>query len=152
MKQFMDQDFLLSTDTAKWLYHDVAEKLPIIDYHCHINPQEIAEDRKFDNIAQVWLGGDHYKWRLMRAAGMPEEVVTGDADGREKFRAFAKTMPQLIGNPIYHWSHLELQKYFALMARENVDYVVMEVSSQGLMLNRVAGFEFDSELTISLSP
>ena len=126
MKQFMDQDFLLSTDTAKWLYHDVAEKLPIIDYHCHINPQEIAEDRKFDNIAQVWLGGDHYKWRLMRAAGMTEDVVTGDADGREKFRAFAKTMPQLIGNPIYHWSHLELQRGFGItepLCEDNADEI-----------------------------
>lgn len=126
MKQFMDQDFLLSTDTAKWLYHDVAEKLPIIDYHCHINPQEIAEDRKFDNIAQVWLGGDHYKWRLMRAAGITEDIVTGNADGREKFRAFAKTMPQIIGNPVYHWSHLELQRGFGItepLCEDNADEI-----------------------------
>lgn len=126
MKQFMDQDFLLTTDTAKWLYHDVAEKLPIIDYHCHINPQEIAEDRKFDNIAQVWLGGDHYKWRLMRAAGITEDLVTGDGDDREKFRAFAKTMPQIIGNPIYHWSHLELQRGFGItepLCEENADEI-----------------------------
>lgn len=126
MKQFMDQDFLLTTDTARWLYHDVAEKLPIIDYHCHINPQEIAEDRKFDNIAQVWLGGDHYKWRLMRAAGVTEDMVTGDADGREKFRAFAKTMPQIIGNPVYHWSHLELQRGFGItepLCEDNADEI-----------------------------
>lgn len=126
MKQFMERDFLLTTDTAKWLYHDVAEKLPIIDYHCHINPQEIAEDRKFDNIAQVWLGGDHYKWRLMRAAGVTEDKVTGDADGREKFRAFAKTMPQIIGNPVYHWSHLELQRGFGItepLCEENADEI-----------------------------
>lgn len=114
MRNFMDKDFLLSTDTAKWLYHEVAENQPIIDYHCHINPQEIATDRKFDNIAEVWLGGDHYKWRLMRAAGVPEEKVTGSADAREKFRAFAQTMPKLIGNPIYHWSHLELQRGFGI--------------------------------------
>ena len=82
MKKFMDQDFLLSTDTAKWLYHEAAEHMPIIDYHCHINPQEIAEDRKFDNITQVWLGGDHYKWRQMRFGGIPEEIITGDADPR----------------------------------------------------------------------
>ena len=114
MAKFMDEDFLLSTKTAKWLYHDVAEKLPIIDYHCHINPQEIAVDRKFDSITQVWLGGDHYKWRAMRAAGITEDKITGSADDREKFRAFATTMPQLIGNPLYHWSHLELQRVFGI--------------------------------------
>ena len=92
MRQFMDQDFLLSTDTARRLYYEAAKPLPIIDYHCHINPQDIAQDRKFDNLTQLWLGGDHYKWRVMRAAGVPEEQVTGRADDREKFRAFAKTM------------------------------------------------------------
>ena len=121
MNAFMDRDFLLSTDTAKWLFHDVAEHLPIIDYHCHINPQEIAQDRKFDNIAQVWLGGDHYKWRLMRAAGVTEDKITGDAEDREKFRAFAAAMPQFIGNPVYHWSHLELQRGFGVMEPLNGD-------------------------------
>lgn len=114
MAGFMDADFLLSTETAKTLYHGTAETLPIIDYHCHINPQEIAEDRKFDSITQVWLGGDHYKWRLMRAAGIPEDKVTGDASDWEKFYAFAQTMPQIIGNPVYHWSHLELQRGFGI--------------------------------------
>ncbi len=95
MKGFMDQDFLLSTETAKWLYHKVAEGLPILDYHCHISPREIAQDRTFDNLTQLWLEGDHYKWRLMRAAGVSEEKITGNADDREKFRAFAETMPQL---------------------------------------------------------
>ncbi len=126
MKQFMDQDFLLSTETAKKLYHQVAERLPIIDYHCHMSPQEIAEDRKFDNISQVWLGGDHYKWRVMRAAGVTEDKVTGDAPDREKFRAFAATMPQLIGNPLYHWSHLELQRGFGItepLTPENADEI-----------------------------
>ncbi|MCD8188907.1 MAG: glucuronate isomerase [Clostridiales bacterium] len=126
MKAFMDQDFLLSTETAKKLYHEVAEQLPIIDYHCHINPQEIAEDRKFDNISQVWLGGDHYKWRLMRACGVPEEQVTGSTSDREKFRAFAATMPQVIGNPIYHWSHLELQRGFGItdpLTPDNADEI-----------------------------
>lgn len=112
MAQFMDKDFLLTTETAKKLYHEVAEQMPIIDYHCHINPKDIYEDVKFDTISQVWLGGDHYKWRVMRAAGIPEEKVTGNASGEEKFRAFAETMPQIIGNPIYHWSHLELQRGF----------------------------------------
>lgn len=112
MAQFMDKDFLLTTETAKKLYHEVAEQMPIIDYHCHINPKDIYEDVKFDTISQVWLGGDHYKWRVMRAAGIPEEKVTGNASGEEKFKAFAETMPQIIGNPIYHWSHLELQRGF----------------------------------------
>ena len=126
MQQFMDQDFLLTTDTAKWLYHEVAEQLPIIDYHCHINPQEIAEDRKFDNISQVWLGGDHYKWRYMRTNGTSEEIVTGDTDDREKFRAFAAVMPRLIGNPMYHWSHLELQRVFGIhepLTSDNADAI-----------------------------
>lgn len=126
MRDFMDKDFLLSTKTAKNLYHEYAEKMPIIDYHCHINPKEIAEDRKFDNISQVWLGGDHYKWRLMRAAGIPEEAITGAASDREKFRAFARTMPQIIGNPIYHWSHLELQRGFGItepLTEDNADEI-----------------------------
>lgn len=114
MGKFMDQDFLLSTETAKWLYHDVAEKMPIIDYHCHISPQEIAEDRKFENITELWLGGDHYKWRQMRFGGVPEELITGDTDPREKFRAYASVLPGLIGNPLYHWSHLELQRVFGI--------------------------------------
>lgn len=121
MKDFIDQDFLLSTDTAKWLYHDVAEKMPIIDYHCHINPQEIAEDRKFNNMTEVWLGGDHYKWRQMRFGGIPEETITGNPEPREKFRAFASILPKLIGNPMYHWSHLELQRVFGIKEPLSID-------------------------------
>lgn len=112
MKQFMDCDFLLSTETAKRLYHDYAEKMPIIDYHCHINPQEIYEDRKFENVTQVWLGADHYKWRQMRSNGIEEKYITGDASDREKFQKWAETLEMAIGNPLYHWSHLELQRYF----------------------------------------
>ncbi len=112
MKKFMDEDFLLNSETAVRLYHDYAEKLPIIDYHCHINPMEIYEDRRFENITEVWLGGDHYKWRLMRANGVQEHYITGDADPKEKFRQWARTLPKAIGNPIYHWSHLELKRYF----------------------------------------
>jgi glucuronate isomerase len=133
MKKFMDEDFLLSTETAKKLYHEVAEKLPIIDYHCHINPQEIAEDRTFDNITQVWLGGDHYKWRVMRAAGVTEDKVTGNASDREKFRAFAATMPQLMGNPLYHWSHLELQRGFGItepLTPDNADEIYDQCNEQ----------------------
>ena len=114
MRAFMFLNDTPTTETARWLYHEVAEQLPIIDYHCHISPEEIWQDRKFDNLAQVWLGGDHYKWRLMRAAGVPEDKITGDAPDREKFRAFASIMPQLMGNPIYHWSHLELQRGFGI--------------------------------------
>lgn len=112
MKQFMDQDFLLSTDTAKTLFHEHAAKMPILDYHCHINPEEIAKDRKFENITQVWLGGDHYKWRQMRSNGVDEKYITGDASDREKFQKWAETLEKAIGNPLYHWSHLELQRYF----------------------------------------
>ncbi len=112
MKQFLDHDFLLSTETAKTLYHNYAKKLPVIDYHCHIDPMEIATDRKFDNITQVWLGGDHYKWRLMRANGVDEYYITGDAPDKEKFVKWAETLSLCIGNPLYHWSHLELQRYF----------------------------------------
>lgn len=112
MKPFMDENFLLSTETAQELYHEFAEKMPVLDYHCHINPQEIAEDRKFDTITQVWLGGDHYKWRQMRSNGVDEYCITGDAPDREKFQKWAETLEKAIGNPLYHWSHLELQRFF----------------------------------------
>ena len=112
MKPCMDEDFLLSNETAKTLYHNYAKKVPIIDYHCHINPQEIAEDRQFDTITQVWLGGDHYKWRQMRTNGIDEKFITGDASDYEKFEKWAATLQKAIGNPLYHWSHLELQRYF----------------------------------------
>lgn len=112
MKAFMDKDFLLSTETAQKLFHEYADKMPIIDYHCHINPQEIAEDRKFENITQVWLGGDHYKWRQMRSNGVDEYYITGGASDRDKFQKWAETLEMAIGNPLYHWSHLELQRYF----------------------------------------
>ena len=114
MKAFMDKDFLLETETAQKLYHEYAAKMPILDYHCHINPQEIAEDRKFENITQVWLGADHYKWRQMRSNGVEEKYITGDASDREKFQKWAETLERAIGNPLYHWSHLELQRYGAL--------------------------------------
>ena len=112
MKKFMDEDFLLTTETAKNLYHNYAEKLPIIDYHCHLSPQEIYEDVRYENITQVWLGADHYKWRQMRSNGVEEKYITGDASDREKFQKWAETLEKAIGNPLYHWSHLERQKYF----------------------------------------
>ena len=121
MKKFMDEEFLLSTPTAQKLYHEYAEVMPIIDYHCHINPQEIYEDRQFENITQVWLGGDHYKWRQMRSNGVEEKYITGDAPDREKFQKWAKTLEMAIGNPLYHWSHLELKRYFGYEGYLNGD-------------------------------
>lgn len=112
MKNFMCDDFLLSNETAKVLYHDYAAKMPIIDYHCHINPKEIADNLKFDSMTQVWLGGDHYKWRAIRSNGVDEAFITGTASPREKFQKWAETLPKAIGNPLYHWTHLELKKYF----------------------------------------
>lgn len=112
MKAFMDKDFLLSTETAQTLYHEYAAKTPVLDYHCHINPKEIAEDRRFENITQVWLGGDHYKWRFMRSCGVDEYYITGAAPDKEKFFKWAEVLSKAIGNPLYHWSHLELQRYF----------------------------------------
>ena len=97
MKAFMDKDFLLETETARKLFHDYAEKTPILDYHCHINPREIAEDRQFDNITQVWLGGDHYKWRFMRSCGVDEKYITGDASDYEKFCKWAECLGKAIG-------------------------------------------------------
>ena len=107
-----DSNFLLHTDTARKLYHEVAEQLPIVDYHCHLDPQEIFEDRTYENITQLWLGRDHYKWRLMRSNGVDEQFITGDAPDREKFQKFAESLPRAIGNPMYHWCHLELAQYF----------------------------------------
>lgn len=121
MKQFMDQDFLLTTKTAQDLFHNYAENMPIIDYHCHINPQEIFEDRKFKNITEAWLGGDHYKWRIMRACGVDESYVTGNAPDREKFKKYAESLAKSIGNPLYHWSHLELQRYFGISTPLNAE-------------------------------
>lgn len=111
MKTFMDEDFILKTETAKKLYQ-MCKDLPIIDYHCHINPREIYENRRFNDITEVWLGGDHYKWRLIRSNGVAEEEITGNADNRTKFQRFAEALPKAIGNPMYHWTHLELKRYF----------------------------------------
>ena len=114
---FINDDFLLTTKAAKELYHGYAEKMPIIDYHCHLPPAEIARDQRWENIAQVWLGGDHYKWRQMRSNGVDERFVTGDASWEEKFNAFAATMERLLKNPLFDWSHLELARYFGVTER-----------------------------------
>ena len=133
MKAFLDDDFLLTTPTARRLYQ-VARSLPILDYHCHLDPKEIAQDRRFENITQVWLGGDHYKWRLMRANGVDEAYITGDAPDREKFQKWAETLELAIGNPLYHWSHLELRRYFGYEGVLNGDTAqeVWELCNQKL--------------------
>ncbi|MDR0378048.1 MAG: glucuronate isomerase [Spirochaetaceae bacterium] len=111
-KAFMDEGFLLETKTAQALYQDGAKDAPIYDYHCHLIPAQIAENKQFANLTEVWLGGDHYKWRMMRALGIDESFITGGAPAYEKFLAWARTVENLIGNPLYHWTHLELQRYF----------------------------------------
>ncbi|MBE5787371.1 MAG: glucuronate isomerase [Clostridiales bacterium] len=121
MKPFMNNDFLLNTQTARTLYHEYAAHMPIVDYHCHVSPKEIFEDRHFANITEVWLGGDHYKWRLMRSNGVDEYYITGDAPAREKFQKFAEALPKAIGNPVYHWCHLELKTYFGYAGVLNGD-------------------------------
>ena len=126
MKNFMDKDFLLTTETAKKLYHEHAEKMPIIDYHCHLQPKEIYEDKKFRNLAEAWLGagdryGDHYKWRALRARGYSEDSISGVVPGKtleesdyQKYLQFCESMPYFVGNPLYHWSHLEMRRYFGI--------------------------------------
>jgi len=105
---------MLQNKTAVTLYHEYVKNLPIIDYHCHISPREIAENKRYKNITEVWLGGDHYKWRAIRANGIDEKYITGDADPKEKFMKWAETVPYLLGNPLYHWTHLELKRYFGI--------------------------------------
>ncbi|WP_158784395.1 glucuronate isomerase [Pantoea sp. BAV 3049] len=118
MKSFMNEDFLLKTETARRLYHDFAAGMPIYDYHCHLSPREIAEDRQFDNLGQIWLEGDHYKWRALRCAGVEEALITGNqSSDYEKYLAWANTVPQTLGNPLYHWTHLELKRPFGITGK-----------------------------------
>ena len=114
MKKFMDENFLLETDCARELFHDAAKNEPIWDYHCHLIPSQISGNKQFQNLSEVWLGGDHYKWRQMRTFGIDEKYITGNAEPFEKFSAWAHTVENLIGNPLYHWTHLELQRYFGI--------------------------------------
>ena len=117
MKTFLCEDFLLSNDIARQLYHDHAKNMPIYDYHCHLNPKDIAENRRFENLGQIWLEGDHYKWRGMRAAGITEDLITGNRSDFDKYMAWAKTVPQTLGNPLYHWTHLELRRPFGIQGK-----------------------------------
>jgi glucuronate isomerase len=126
MKSFLDEDFLLDNATSRRLYRQYAVELPIIDYHSHLSASEIAARKRFRNITELWLGGDHYKWRLMRMAGVPERLITGDAGDREKFMAFCSVLPQAIGNPVHHWSHLELRRIF------DIDTIINEKNAPDL--------------------
>jgi glucuronate isomerase len=117
MKSFLTEDFLLQTQTARALYHDFAENMPIFDYHCHLPVEEIAADKTFENLTDIWLRGDHYKWRAMRANGIAERLITGDASDFEKFQAWAATVPYTLRNPLYHWTHLELKRYFGVSGK-----------------------------------
>ena len=133
MKEFMDKDFLLESGMAKKLFHDHAADMPIFDYHCHLIPEQIATDKRFTTITDAWLGGDHYKWRQMRTCGFDEKLITGDADPFDKFMAWAETMENLIGNPLYHWTHLELQRYFGIydvLNRKNAKKIYDEANEQ----------------------
>ncbi|MDP4712562.1 MAG: glucuronate isomerase, partial [Saprospiraceae bacterium] len=121
IKPFLDDDFLLENETARILYHDYARQQPIIDYHCHLPPDEIAGDRRFENLTRIWLNGDHYKWRAMRTLGVAERYVTGDASDEEKFAKWAYTVPFTARNPLFHWTHLELQRYFDIREILNPD-------------------------------
>jgi glucuronate isomerase len=121
MKNFLDENFLLKTETAQRLYHDFAKDMPIIDYHCHLPPQQIADDINFENLTQAWLYGDHYKWRAMRINGVDESYCTGDASDFDKFKKWAETVPYTLRNPLYHWTHLELQRYFNVYDILNAD-------------------------------
>ena len=117
-KSFLPENFLLSTPTSEKLYFEFAQSQPLFDYHCHIPPAEIAQNRQFENLTRIWLAdghfGDHYKWRAMRANGVPERFITGDASDYEKFLAYARTVPATLRNPLYHWTHLELRRYFGI--------------------------------------
>lgn len=126
MKKFMDENFLLQSEIAKKIYHGYAENLPIIDYHCHLPSDEIAENKRFSNITELWLYKDHYKWRAMRQSGVDEKYITGNASDYEKFREYCRIMPMLAGNPLFHWSHLELKRYFdcdLIICEENCDKI-----------------------------
>jgi glucuronate isomerase len=142
---FIHDDFLLQTKAARRLYHEFAQPEPILDYHCHLSPKDLAENRRFANLFEIWLEGDHYKWRAMRSDGVPERFCTGDASPRDKFLAWARTVPHTLRNPLYHWSHLELARYFgitelldertapAIWDRANEQLATPELSAHGIL-------------------
>ncbi|AOV08628.1 glucuronate isomerase [Sporosarcina ureilytica] len=152
MKTFITEDFLLYNETAKILYHETAKDLPIIDYHNHLNQHEILENKSFRNLAEVWLGGDHYKWRAMRANGIDESYITGDKEDYDKFLSWSRTVPNMFGNPLYHWTHLELMRYFdidellneksapAIWEEANAKLATPEMSVRSLLTNKKVEF------------
>lgn len=144
MKKFMDDNFLLTNETAAHLYNTYAKDMPIIDYHCHLNPQEIYENKQFKTLTNVWLDGDHYKWRLMRANGIEEEKITGSASDYEKFLAWAKTVPMTIGNPLYHWTHLELKRFFDIdeILNEHTAPFIWEKANEKLRSGKFGARDF----------
>jgi len=152
MHEFMGKDFLLQNETAKTLYHKHGVNMPIIDYHCHIDPRQIMENKQFENITQAWLSGDHYKWRLMRTMGVAEDFVTGNATEREKFQKFCETMPHCIGNPVHHWTHLELRRYFncKLVVNSENAQEIWDITSERLKQDshRVRGLISQSKVEI----
>ncbi len=135
MKEFLDKNFLLQSHTAEKLYHEYARDLPIIDYHCHLPPEDIANNRKFETITQIWLNGDHYKWRAMRANGIAEKYCTGNANNEEKFMKWAETVPYTMRNPLYHWTHLELRRYFNIDKLLNPDSAKVIYETCNTLLN-----------------
>ncbi len=149
MKKFMDEEFLLQTKTASKLYHDYAENMPIFDYHCHLSPKEIWENRRFNTITELWLGGDHYKWRALRSMGVPEKYITGkETSDYEKFEQWARIMPYLLGNPLYHWTHLELKRYFGIeeqLSEKNAREVYDKINTM------LAGDDFTTRALIERS-
>lgn len=143
---FNDKNFMLENETSKKLYN-IAKEQPIFDYHCHLDPQEVFEDKPFENIVDVWLGGDHYKWRLMRANGVAEKYITGDASNEDKFRVFAETIEFAVGHPVFHWTHLEMRDAFGIdkyltsknwkeIYNELNDYIKNEELSPRKLINR----------------
>lgn len=133
MTHFLTEDFLLTNDFAKTLYHQYAKDLPIIDYHCHLSPQDIAGDRQFENLTKVWLEGDHYKWRAMRTLGIDEKYITGNGSDEDKFKQWAITVPYTMRNPLYHWTHLELKRYFGVdqvLTPDSADSIYRQCSEQ----------------------
>ncbi len=135
MKEFLDKNFLLQSNTAEKLYHEYAKNLPIIDYHCHLPPEDIANNRKFETLTQIWLNGDHYKWRAMRANGIPEKYCTGKKSDEEKFMKWAETVPYTMRNPLYHWTHLELRRYFNINKLLNTDSAKEIYETCNILLN-----------------
>ena len=152
MKHFIHDDFLLQNEAARELYHSYAKQMPIIDYHCHLPPADVAQDKTWENMTQVWLGGDHYKWRTLRSNGIDERFITGAAADREKFQKFAETMPYLLRNPMFDWSHLELARYFdcfALLSPKTAD-LIWELTEEKLALPEFSARGFMTRSQVKL--